>query len=278
MAKKLNNTLADVFRNTHHDSLMELSDRDLCAMVRAHFESHPTLPGEKVLKDQANQLSAWFDIYDEKQKARTQEILAAKPSGPEVMQSVIDKHAMEDTQEVLSAKPLGEEDVQRVMNRQKGIVFTPEEREEFVNGYLQTRFRETPLKEGNYYLDFRNFDPTVLKKSFVDRVPQNGATVSVDRVSVELQKNMAGEVAVMAEMENGGNMFIGGLPDKFLKNNPMNVDSCKADLQIIDYSNGKMKNLSCAVVVDTDLMSGDVIDLDDDMLDSIGYDKGSELE
>ena len=33
-----------------------------------------------------------------------------------------------------------------------------------------------------------------------------------------------------------------------------------------DYSNGKLKNVSMRVVADTDLMSGDVLDLNDTML------------
>ena len=100
--------------------------------------------------------------------------------------------------------------------------------------------------------------------------------VYVDKVNVELQNNGNGEVYVTAELANGGWRSIGHLPEKFLKNNPMNVESCAAELQIVDFSNGKMKNLSASIVVDTDVMSGDVIDLDNSMLGNLDP-KGPEL-
>lgn len=59
---------------------------------------------------------------------------------------------------------------------------------------------------------------------------------------------------------------IGVLSHNFITNNPMNVEDCRAIVQIIDYSNGQMKNISASIIVDTDLMSGDAIDLNNDML------------
>ena len=52
----------------------------------------------------------------------------------------------------------------------------------------------------------------------------------------------------------------------------MNVDSCEADLQLVDYSHEAMKNVSAKVIVDTDRMSGDVIDLNEDMLAGLDED------
>ena len=49
MAKGLT-ILADIRREEHQKSLMEMPERDLCEMIRSHFESHPTLPGEKEKK------------------------------------------------------------------------------------------------------------------------------------------------------------------------------------------------------------------------------------
>ena len=43
-----------------------------------------------------------------------------------------------------------------------------------------------------------------------------------------------------------------------------------------DYSNGKLKNVSMRVVADTDLMSGDVLDLNDTMLAGLDQDSGLE--
>lgn len=70
--------------------------------------------------------------------------------------------------------------------------------------------------------------------------------------------------------------MIGRLPDKFLTNNPMNAEWCEAMLQMTDYSNGKMKNVSARVIVDTDLMSGDAISLNEEMLAGLDLDTGLE--
>lgn len=211
--------LADMRRNEHTKSLEKLSDRDLCEMVRAHFESHPALPGEKIVKDQANQALGQFE---DNQYSSTN-------------------------------------------------IFSADEKEFLVRAYAKTRVRETPLKEGNYYLDFRRYDPTALKRHPVGDISLGGVqpAVHVDSVKVELQRNDAGEVYVLAEQSDSGLRTIGSLPENFLRNNPMNVDRCSAELQLADYSNGNMKNLSARIVVDTDLMSGDVIDLDESMLSGL---------
>lgn len=209
-------SLTDMRRDEQYYSLMEMEDRDLCEMVRAHFESHPTLPGEKAMKDRVNQMLDVGSTY-------------GQPNAWE---------------------------------------FSSDEKEKIACLYAETRIRETPLKEGNQYLDFRKYDPSALKRTPVD---ENGP-VSVSQVNVELQKGGAGDIYVLAEQSDGTHRTIGTLPDKFLTNNPMNVDSCDATLELTDYSNGNMKNLKARVIVDTDLMSGDVIDLDDDMLSGLEED------
>ncbi len=255
--------LADTRRNEHVQKLRDLSDRDLCEMVRAHFESHPTLPGEKVMKDQANQVLAQFesrpaniDEMTEGQKAETQRFLSSKQS-----------LSNDGFEPVTGPTPFDNDNI-----------LSSEEREELVQKYAQTRIRETSLKEGNYYLDFRHFNPMGIKRESIGEVDQkNGSDVySVQRATVELQRNDVGEVHVVAPLIDGGYMTVGSLPDKFLKNNPMNVEYCEAEMQIVDYSNGMMKNVSAAVVVDTDLMSGNVVDLDEDIL--AGLDQTNGLE
>lgn len=248
MAKGLT-TLADIRRDEHVKQLRELPDRDLCEMVRAHFESHPTLPGEKAVKDQANQALA---MLEDAQNAMTQNILQAKFGPKEAFEQAVGIATLNNS------------------------LLAPDDKEELVQAYAKTRIRETSLKEGTYYLDFRHFDPTELKRSPVDELPQNNgqSTVYVDKVKVELQKIDGNEVNVVAENSYGGWKFVGHLPDNFLKNNPMNVDHCEAELQLADYSNGNMKNLSAKVVVDTDLMSGDVVDLDESMLSGLDQDNG----
>lgn len=54
----------------------------------------------------------------------------------------------------------------------------------------------------------------------------------------------------------------------------MNISHCEAELQLTDFSNGNMKNLSARVVVDSDLMSGDVIDLDENLLSGLDQETG----
>lgn len=250
MSKNLR-TLADMRREEHVKNLSELSDRDLCEMIRAHFETHPALPGEKNMKDTANQV---IHQAENMEQADAQASAAAALNPHEFM-------------------PAGETPFDSQNN-----FLTSEEKDDLVQKYAQTRIRETPLKEGNHYFDWRHFDPTALKREPLGEEPQNegNTTVYSDRVNVELQKNDAGEVSVIAEQSDGGFRFIGHLPEKFLANNPMNVEYCSAELEVIDYSNGHMKNLSTHIVVDTDVMSGDVIDLDESLLSGLEQDNGLE--
>lgn len=235
--------LADIRRNEHYNNLMQMDDQDMCEMIRAHFESHPALPGEKTIKDEVNQR---LSIIEDRSQALADGFVPAA-------NTPFDKESG------------------------SGIFETAEEKQELAQKYAKTRIRETSLKEGNYYLDFRRYDPSALKREPVQELPQqNGTTVYVEKVNVELQNNGAGEVYVLAEQSDGGHKTIGSLPDNFLKNNPMNVDSCAAELQIADFSNGNMKNISAKVVVDTDLMSGDVIDLDEDLLSGLEQSSGLE--
>ena len=208
-------SLADIRRQEQVESLGQLDSSDLTNMIVAHFESHPTLPGEKDLKDTAGKFARdaeWNSVHS------------------------------------INAE------VQADMVRQ----------------FADTRIRETKMNSIG-----REFDPADLN---LEHMSQNG-TVSMSKVNVELQKQTAGDettVYVLADRADGTHMTIGKLPDKFLTNNPMNVESCKAELQVMDYSNGKMKNVSMRVVADTDLMSGDVLDLDESML--AGLDENYGLE
>lgn len=204
-------SLADIRRQEQVESLKQLDSRDIMETVRAHFNSHPTLPGEKNLK---------MMVSDE-------------PADDGVL--------------------------------------SDEQREQLINGYAQTRIRETKM-------DMKGFSLNPTADLQMESLAQEG-TVSLSRVNVELQKLTAGDKAtvyVLAERADGRHMTIGKLPDKFLTNSPMNVESCRAELQVTDYSNGKLKNVSMRVVADTDLMSGDVLDLDDTILAGLDQDSGLE--
>lgn len=145
-----------------------------------------------------------------------------------------------------------------------------EERQDMIQRYAQTRIRETKM-DSSYEMPF---SPSELK---IETVSQEG-TMSMGKVNANLMKAPDGNVYIEAETTADYHITIGKLPDRFLTNNPMNVESCKAELQVADYSNRKMKNVSIRVVADTDLMSGDIIDLDEDMLKDIETEQSVGME
>lgn len=210
--------LADSRRQEILEATKNLPDREMCEIIRGHFESHPTLPGEKELKDKVNN---WLN--------------------------------------------------------EKGVIYSKEEKEVLAAAYSRTRIRETPLAEGNKYFDFRTNDLSTLKAERIKLEKFEHHNVNIDSINVELQKSESGKVYVMAEQYNTPVLkMVGTLPENFLKNSPMNVDSCQAAIQLVDYSNGALKNVSVSVVVDSDLMSGDVVDLREDMLAGLDMDEGLE--
>lgn len=54
--KYANSKVADIQRQKLIESLIQLSDADLCRMIHGHFENHRTRPGEKAMKDRANEI------------------------------------------------------------------------------------------------------------------------------------------------------------------------------------------------------------------------------
>lgn len=205
----LSTYLIDIRREEQFKSLIDMPNRDLCEMIRAHFNTHPAMPGEANLKQKIN----WtLNMAD--QVGNPQDI------------KFLDKESV-------------------------------------VRAYVNTRIRETKFEGA--------VRPKVLELEHIADITDSNATI--DKVNVELQKK-GGDVYVMAiSHEYTDPIIIGELPEKFLKNNPMNVDSCGAELQIVDYSNGKGKNISSRIIVDTDMMSGDVVELDNDMLAGLEEDQ-----
>lgn len=232
MSKTIN-SLADMSRTYMRNSLLEMPDKELCEMMRAHFESHPCMPGEKVLKDQVNQLLA------------------------------------------LAEDGLAD-----------GQLLTNGEKKELASKYADTRIRITPLKDA---IDLNHGAADQFAAVCFDTIGQEHSAIYVYEVDLALKREPSGEVSVYAETnilsvypnakitDNGESYVrIGSLPDNFLRNCPMNVDTCPAELQLVDYSNGYMNNLSARVVVDVDYMSGDVMELNDDMLSGLDQDDGLE--
>lgn len=204
-------------------SLNELDDRNLCETIRAHFDSHPTLPGEKITKDTAKKL--------------------------------------------LNDHPEGE------------IKLDAEQRDALIKAYADTCIRQTSVNMAGVHpedLCLETVNPAEhMDADYMQDIVADGR-VKVSIGKAKLQKNGPDMVCVMAKRNDQSYEQLCTVSDKFLKNNPMNVDSCEADLQLVDYSHGEMKNISAKVVVDTDRMSGDIIDLNDDMLAGLDEDFGLE--
>lgn len=228
--------LADMRRAEQIKAMENWNDRELCEVVRAHFESHPTIPGEKNVKDFVN------DLLDH------------VPNQDDVL------HGLADGNGNIKLDP----EICRLNDKPT--------REDIIQCYADTRIRETKMDQSGFD---KSVSPDLLKIEQIDSY--ENSVVSVHKADIELQKS-GSDVYILAELEGADTKYatIGKLPDKFVTNNPMNVESCKAELQIVDYSNGNMKNTSIRVVVDSDLMSGDAIDMDDDML--AGLDQTAELE
>lgn len=207
--------LADMRRAQLMESLAESRDRGLLETVRAHYASHPCLPGEKAVKDMVNDYLDNPDDY-----------------------------------------PFGLD------------VYT---RNDLIQSYAQTCIRETKIDTSDY-----EFSPSDLQRQRVltfGPTQNRNSEITVDRVDVDLMKAPDGNVYVEAPFADCS-YTIGRLPENFNRNNPMNVESCKAELQLVDHSNGKGKNVSMRLVANTDLMSGDVLDLNDDMLAGLEQDTG----
>lgn len=251
--------LSDMHKDELRREIATWEDQEVCEIVNAHFESHATMPGEKAVKDFVK--TCLRDYND-----------------PDVTESPW----------------LGEDGKIRLHNsvcEENGKPTITEIGDVYVNA----RFRETKMEQSAFS---KGLTPAALGN--LERIDTyEDAIVSVYSSEVELQK-LGDNVYVLAEMNEEelksgkyavvgklpgnehvvlpGNehAVVGKLPAKFLTNNPMNVDSCKAELQIVDYSNGTMKNTSVRVVADSDLMSGDAIDLDEDMLAGLNQNAGLE--
>ena len=145
-------------------------------------------------------------------------------------------------------------------------IFTFDEKEPLAERFAKARIRETSLKPGNRFLNQKQL--LEIKTEPLAELPITGnSRICVNRADAELKKDRDGSVLVTVK-DSG--QLIGKLSDSFVKNNPMNVESCRAELQISDYSNGQLKNVAIRMVIDTDLMSGDTIEMDDGILKGLG--------
>lgn len=156
-----------------------------------------------------------------------------------------------------------------------------ENRESLALKFAETRIRETPIKKDIYAMDLPKLTwvsmeelqvPDVNTEQYVEEQKQYGQDIQIGKVNAHLSKMNSGDVRVIVTDSAGKNMDVGRLPDNFLKNNPMNVDTCSAEIELTDYTGGRMKNVKERLIVDTDKMSGDVMELADDMLSGLAQD------
>lgn len=136
--------------------------------------------------------------------------------------------------------------------------FTEYQRDTMIFQFSRMQIQETTVKASEY-------DPKLLSLDVMGE--KNDSTAY--RTDASLIREDDGSVSVMTKCKDGNVVSIGQLKDKFLHNNPMNVDWCNAEVQLTDFSNGKMKNVSVRVVMNSDEMSGDIVNLDNDMLSGI---------
>lgn len=192
------------------------TDMEALESMRAHFESHPAMPGEKAVRERVNELIENPDLLKD-----------WDPDGTE--------------------------------------------RDRLAEAYAISRYRETRIEDA---VDLASGKFPV---SSVTKYEQKGMAVpvQVNRISAELRKVKDG-VNVYAKNASSRYQKVGTLPDSFLANNPMNVGKCAADISVEDFSNGKMKNVSIRLVVDSDRMSGDAVELNEDLF--AGLDRTSGLE
>lgn len=152
------------------------------------------------------------------------------------------------------------------MLEKEDIHLTDEKRGDVIRQCAYFRIQEAKFestKRVQYFVSSFHKEEIAMERidSFDSTVP-----VSVYKMNASLVNDEHGFVFVDAEAAGSDDVTIGVLSHNFTTNNPMNVEDCRAIVQIIDYSNGQMKNISASIIVDTDLMSGDAIDLNNDML------------
>lgn len=231
--------LTDIRRDECYNELYKKTDRELLESVKAHFESHPPrFPGESALKRNANKLLVQLNFQD--------------PENGSVSQWL---------------NNWGNSEVNR---------------EEFIYRFAETRVCETPFRcNPHQRQNLSELRHSPVNDLQIDHVNPNqyvaewsqyykneyGENAYIGKSNVVLQKSEGG-VRILGECSDG-NLDIGFLFDTFLAENPMNVDSCNAELVFVDFSDGDSKDMGAWIVVDTDKMSGDVIMLDNDMADSV---------
>lgn len=164
------------------------------------------------------------------------------------------------------------------------LALTDKEKADFANRLAETRIREAKIDIGYPEIDGKwvkeSIDPDNVHDQFRLQYDgefsmKNGSPVSIYTAQANLlsMPNETDYAAISVQNSAGDYVPLGKLNDQFMKNNPMLVEDCDVKLEVMDFSNGQMKNLRIRAIVDTDRMSGDVIDLDESMLPYVGMDE-----
>lgn len=148
----------------------------------------------------------------------------------------------------------------------------PQMREDLIQSYAATRIRETPVPGASEFVKSGELAVEPVQQI----VSKNGDTVNIGKIDVALHRGENGSVYVTGKNDSAFPNVIGTLPENFNRNSPMYAKSCRAEMQVIDYSGGALKNVSVRLIADTDVMSGDVLELDEDMLAGLEQDTGLE--
>lgn len=164
----------------------------------------------------------------------------------------------------------GQKDIKDLVNQHLAIhdsedFLSSEERVMLQKEFAITRIRETKLDHAS--TSQSNLHTAWANNGQVDPDTPRDMTRTV---KVTLAAKPSGKVAVLLP----GDQYreLGELPESFVRNNPMNVPECSAEMSITDYSAGKGTTINATVVVDTDLMSGDVLDLNAEDLADLSED------
>lgn len=240
-----------IFTSENNQVFTAAEDLADLEMMKAHFESHPTMPGEKEFKKWVNHI---LDALTASEDGIYAGDSSTKDWIPNIKDWLAEKYAETEIRETkftgnkivdMAKDPLTDPETGKTVKQYKD----PEE----------NAFRLTPMWEA--YPDTLNME--ACENAYV--------------LDVELRKVKDG-VNIYAKKSPDAARFtkVGSVPDNFLANNPMNVSRCPAQICIEDYSGGKLRNVSERLVVESSRMSGDYVELSDDMLTDL--DKTVNLE
>lgn len=159
------------------------------------------------------------------------------------------------------------------LKKEGEIVLPVCQRGTMINRFSAVQIQEAPIEAGSLECDPHTLGLYRVARTLgLDRAAARHNT-AVYRMDVQLQKEEDGSVSVIGNTD-AGRAKLCSLPDNFLRSNPMNMDRCDAEVELMDFFNGKTKNPKVCVVVNSDEMSGDVVKMNNDMLAGLGQDTG----